>query len=123
MYEQYDIYLPYCGYDSWSSRHFVDIMKTSFGEQCMEPVIQGKKTLSLPMQQMGADLKAKLINYNDNPITRWCLSNTSVDIDKNGNIQPVKTSNSKLRIDGTAALLDAYTIYLKRQEEYMALIV
>ncbi len=122
MYEKYDIYLSYCGYDSWSSRHFVDIMKDSFGEECMRPVIQGKKTLSLPMQQMGADLKAKLINYNNNPITRWCLSNTSVDTDKNSNIQPVKTSNPRLRIDGTAALLDAYTIYLEKQEEYMSLV-
>ena len=122
FYEEHNIYLSYCGYDNWSARQFVDNMKNKFGEESMIPIIQGKKTLSLPMQQMGADLKAKRINYDNNPITRMCLINTSVDIDKNGNIQPMKTSNSKHRIDGTAAMLDAYAAYLEKQEEYMGLV-
>ena len=99
-----------------------DNMKFKFGEEPMIPVIQGKKTLSLPMQQMGADLKAKRINYGNNPITRWCLMNTSIDVDKNGNIQPVKTSNPRRRIDGTAAMLDAYVAYLEKQDEYMGMV-
>ncbi|MCX4275826.1 MAG: terminase large subunit [Candidatus Gastranaerophilales bacterium] len=122
FYEEYEIYLSYCGYDSWSARNFVDNMKFKFGEEPMIPVIQGKKTLSLPMQQMGADLKAKRINYGNNPITRWCLMNTSIDVDKNGNIQPVKTSNPRRRIDGTAAMLDAYVAYLEKQDEYMGMV-
>ncbi len=43
------------------------------------------------MENLGADLKKKHINYNNNPVTKWCLSNTIVDIDKNGNIQPDKS--------------------------------
>jgi len=61
------------------------------------------------MKKLGADLSSKKIIYNNNPITKWCLTNTSVDIDKNGNIQPVK-SNPKRRIDGLAAMLNAYVV-------------
>ena len=74
------------------------------------------------MQSLGADLKAKKIIYNNNPIDKWCLTNTSVDIDRNGNIQPHKGKNQRRRIDGTAALLDAYTILHNREPEYMAMV-
>lgn len=71
-----------------------------------------------PMHALGADLTKNKINYNNNPIDKWCLSNTSVDIDKNANIQPAKTSNQRRRIDGTAALLNAYTVLQDKLNEY-----
>ena len=74
------------------------------------------------MKSLGADLKAKRINYNNNPIDRWCLANTAVDEDRNGNIQPIKTTRSTRRIDGTAALLDAYVVLTDKMEEYQAMI-
>ena len=55
----YDIYLYKCGYDSWSASYFVEDMKNTFGAVVMEPVIQGKKTLSSPMKSLGADLEKK----------------------------------------------------------------
>ena len=118
--EKYDVYLSYVGYDGWSAKYWVDEMEDHFGKGVMIPVIQGKKTLSSPMHQMGADLEAKKIIYNDNPIDKWCLCNTSVDIDKNQNIQPCKTKNQRRRIDGTAALLDAYVILQEKREEYLS---
>ena len=118
--EKYDVYLSYVGYDGWSAKYWVDEMEDHFGKGVMMPVIQGKKTLSSPMHQLGADLEAKKIIYNDNPIDKWCLCNTSVDIDKNQNIQPCKTKNQRRRIDGTAALLDAYVILQEKREEYLS---
>ena len=97
-------------------------MASEFGKENMIPVIQGKKTLSIPMHNMGADIKSKLINYNNNPIDKWCLSNTSVDMDRNGNIQPAKGKSRLKRIDGTASLLDAYTILYNKESEYMSII-
>ncbi len=120
--ETYDIYPLYIGYDSWSATYWVEEMKNTFGKSVMVPVIQGKKTLSAPMKALGADLTSKLIIYNNNPIDKWCLTNTSYEEDKNGNIQPCKTSKSTRRIDGTAALLDAYTVWQDRLEEYQSLI-
>lgn len=90
--ENYDIYLNLIGYDAWSAAYFVEDMQDYFGKNTMVPVIQGKKTLSQPMKRMGADLENHLIIYNNNPVDKWCLCNTAVDIDKNDNIQPIKTS-------------------------------
>jgi phage terminase large subunit-like protein len=117
-----DIYIPWVGYDSWSATYWVEEMRGIFGKESMVPVIQGKKTLSGPMKQLERDLESKLINYNNNPVTKWCLANTAKEEDKNGNIQPVKTSKRTKRIDGMAALLNAYTVLQDRLDEYQSLI-
>lgn len=120
--EELDIYIFKVGYDNWSADYFVQDMKNRFGAEVMEPVIQGKKTLSSPMKDLGADICAKRINYNQNPILEWCLYNTSIDIDKNDNIQPCKGNDRTKRIDGLASLLDAYVVYENNMEEYMSII-
>lgn len=93
-------------YDSWSARYWVDEME-AYGFK-MVKCIQGAKTLSIPMELMGADLKAKKVNYNNNPVLKWCLTNTGIETDRNGNIVPIKNNGAKQRIDGTASLLDAW---------------
>lgn len=120
--EKYDIYINMIGYDSWSAAYFVEDMQEYFGKTAMIPIIQGKKTLSQPMKNLGADLENNLIVYNNNPVDKWCLCNTAVDIDRNDNIQPIKTSKPRRRIDGTAALLDAYVVLQNNYNEYMSLI-
>lgn len=117
-----DIYLPWIGYDSWSATYFVEEMKNYFGASAMEPVIQGKKTLSGPMKNLGADLAAKRINYNNSPILKWNLSNVVIDVDKNNNIQPSKGSNQRKRIDGFAGLLNAYVVLERHYEDYINMI-
>ena len=115
---EHGIYLPWIGYDSWSAKYWVGEMATYFGSAAMVPVIQGKKTLSGPMKKLGADLGSKLINYNNNPITKWCLTNTAVEIDKNNNIQPAKGTSQRRRIDGTAAMLNAYVVLQDKIADY-----
>ena len=115
---EHGIYIPWVGYDSWSAKYWVGEMATYFGSAAMVPVIQGKKTLSGPMKKLGADLGSKLINYNNNPITKWCLTNTAVEIDKNNNIQPAKGTSQRRRIDGTAAMLNAYVVLQDKIADY-----
>ena len=105
---------PY--YDSYSAKYWVDEM-TSEGFR-MERCIQGAKTLSLPMQMLGVDLQAKRVNYNNNPVLKWCLTNTGILTDRNGNIVPVKNQSPKQRIDGTASLLNAYVGLYEHYSEY-----
>ena len=119
---QHDIYLYKVGYDSWSAKYFVQNMQDVFGETVMQPVIQGKKTLSGPMKSLAADLEAKAINYGNNPVLKWCMANVCIDIDRNGNIQPTKGISPKHRIDGFASLLDAYVVYCSEKEAYENLI-
>lgn len=120
--DKYDIYLFKGGYDSWSATYYVKDLQHRYGEKTFEPVIQGKKTLSSPMHSLAADLKAKRVNYGNDPIMKWCLSNTTVDVDRNGNIQPDKGHNRRKRIDGLAALLDAYVVRDRYLDEYLNVI-
>lgn len=122
MQNEYDVYIPWIGYDSWSARYWVEEMNGYFGQDAMIPVIQGKRTLSAPMKMLGANLSSKIINYGNNPITKWCLSNTSVEVDKNDNIQPHKGSNQRRRIDGTAAMLNAFVVMRDKDQDYLNLI-
>ena len=117
-----DIYIYKIGYDSWNSKYIIDELEQNFGKDVTEPVIQGKKTMSSPMKTFAADLESKRINYNNNPILKWNLSNAAIDVDKNNNISLVKTSNSRRRIDGVASLLDAYIALERHYEDYSNMI-
>lgn len=117
-----DIYIYKIGYDSWNSQYIIDELQQNFGKESTEPVIQGKKTMSSPMKNMAADLAAKKINYNNNPILKWNLSNAAIDVDKNDNIQLCKTSKATRRIDGVASLIDAYVCLERNYENYINLI-
>lgn len=119
---EYDIYLNIVGYDSWSAEMWANKMKQTFGEKTMHPVIQGKKTLSNPMKMLAKDFEAHRIIYNNNGLLKWCIANTSVDEDKNGNIQPIKNRRATQRIDGLAALLDAYTVLQDNLDDYLSVI-
>ena len=84
----------------------------------LEQVAQGPFTWSQPMREMGAALAAKQVNYNDNPILKWCLTNTAKKESGLNNIQPVKITD-KRRIDGMVSLLNAWVVYVKYFDDYM----
>lgn len=117
--DKYGIYTLWVGYDKWNAQYWTEEMKNNAFN--MESVVQGAITMSAPMKLLAAELEAKKINYNNNPILKWCLTNTQIEIDKNENIRPVKGKNSKQRIDGTVSLVDAYVIYQNHYEDYMAM--
>ena len=106
----------YVGYDSWNAEYW-KIEMAGLGFNMVE-VRQGAKTMSTPMKNMKADLIDKKINYNNNPILKWCLSNTTIKMDSNENIQPDK-EKSRQRIDGAVSLIDAYCIFVDKQQEYL----
>lgn len=118
-----DLFILYIGYDSW---HIDDSLlqefKNEFGEKSMIRVPQGVISCSQPMKDLKADLQANKIVYNDNPIDKWCFFNSVAKTDINGNIQLVKTTDSRNRIDGTAALIDGYKVLQDKMLEYQSLI-
>lgn len=119
--QKYNLCMTWCGYDPWQAPYWCDDMVANVGK-VMEEVRQGVYTLSNPMKELGAELRAHHIVYQDNPIMKWCLSNVAITTDKNLNIQPMKANNQRRRIDGFAALLDAYVVYTRHLEEYMSLV-
>lgn len=117
MVEKYDVTPAWIYYDPYSAAYWVQEMQSNGFN--MVKCYQGTKTLSLPMQQLGADLAAKKVNYNANPLLLWCITNTGVKTDVNGNIQPIKATSPKYRIDGLASLLDSYVGLLDHYNEYL----
>lgn len=116
MRDEYKIDPYKIGYDRALSGYWTDEME-GYGFT-MEAVAQGPFTWSQPMREMGAALEDKLVNYNDNPILIWCLSNTAVKKSGINNIQPIKITEAR-RIDGSVSLLNAWVIYVRDFEDYM----
>ena len=116
MREQYKIDCWKCGYDRALAGYWVDEM-TANGFT-MDKVIQGTYTFSQPMRELGAALQDKLVSYNNNPVLKWCLSNTGKKEQGLNNIMPVKISE-KRRIDGMVSLLNAWVVYVRDYEDYM----
>ena len=114
--QENDLRPLWVGYDSWNAQFWCDDMKEQGFD--MVEVRQGYKTESAPLKQMKADLIDKKINYDNNPILKWNLSNIVVKVDENENIMLSK-EKAKQRIDGAASLMDAYVIYINKQQEYL----
>jgi len=117
--EKYDIRPLWVCYDRALSGYWVPEME-GYGFD-MEKIAQGPFTWSQPMKEMGAAFTDHLVNYNNNPILRWCLSNTAQkSLNKDGieTIQPVKIQQNR-RIDGMVSLLNAWVGYVRHFDEYM----
>ena len=116
MREEHNVYPLWIGYDSWGSQYWRDEMKQNGFN--LEEVRQGAQTMSQPMKELASEFKIKRINYDNNPILKWCLTNTQIKQDDNDNIRPVKGKNAKQRIDGAVSLIDAYVVYINHREDY-----
>ena len=110
LYADYGIRIIKCGYDQRFAKDFLQKMDF-YGFEC-EMVYQNKLTLSSPMKLAEADFKDQLINYNENPVDRWCFGNASMEIDSLGNVMAVKINNqAQRRIDGAVTLIILYEMY------------
>ena len=119
MVTRYDIRPLWVSYDRALSGYWVPEME-EYGFD-MEKCAQGAFTWSQPMKEMGAAFHEHIVNYNNNPVLRWCLTNTAAkSLNKDGieSIQPVKIQQN-MRIDGMVSLLNAWVAYVKHFDEYM----
>ncbi len=122
MVREYNIRPLWIGYDAALSGYWREEMD-AYGFQ-MEKIRQGPFTWTYPMKELGGMFEEKRIVYQNNPMLRWCLSNTGKkSLNKDGieSIQPVKVS-TKRRIDGTVSLLNAYTCFKNHEEEYLSFV-
>lgn len=119
MIDDYDIRPLWVGYDPWNSQYWVKEMEDMGFE--MEKIRQGVYTLSEPMKQLEADIRNHALNYDNNPIIKWCLANTQAKVDVNGNIQPSKLNSRLKRIDGTVATIIAYATLSRYKLDYEAM--
>lgn len=116
--KEYGLRLYKCGYDQRFAKEWTKRMDDWQFEY--EMILQNRFVMSSPMRLVEADIKSQLINFNDNPIDKWCLKNTSVQIWDTGHMMPVKIKgDSAHRIDGAVALIILYEVYRRYKSEFI----
>lgn len=119
--KEYDLKPFKSGFDNRFAKDFQNRYVDIFGDKLTINIPQDFKVLDNPMRTLEADMKDGLINYQDNPICRWCFRNTGIILDKMGRIMPVKIDTNK-RIDGTASKIIAYATLEWFRSEFMSLV-
>lgn len=122
LYEEYGLMPFKSGYDNRFAKDYLKKFEEYFGKDSeLLNVPQDHKCLNNPMRRLEADLRSKLVNYNNLHGDFWCYKNTAMDIDKIGRVKPCKMHKTK-RIDGTSASLCCYAVYEWSKSEFLSLI-
>lgn len=122
LYQEYGL-IPYkSGYDNRFAKDYIKRFAEYFGEDSEAINIpQDAKCLNNPMRRLEADLRSKLVNYNNCYGDFWCFRNTGIKVDKLERVQPCKMHKTK-RIDGTASALCCYAVFEWNRSEFLTLI-
>lgn len=124
LYEEYEIKLYKCGYDQRFAKDWLNRMSDLGWDKANEDVVmilQNAQTLSNAMKLCEADFKHQLINFNDNPVDKWCLKNAGIKVDDKGQCICVKQEIAK-RIDGAVTFVILYEMYRRYRTEYKQMI-
>jgi len=120
LYLEYGIKLYKCGYDQRFAKEWLKQMeiygwyKGEDGE--IEMVLQNAETLNNAILLCEADFKSQYINYNENPVDRWCLKNACVKVNEKRQSLIVKTDNAH-KIDGAVTLVSLYEMYRRYRSD------
>lgn len=119
--KEYDLKPFKSGYDNRFAKDFQNKYLEIFGDKITVNIPQDFRVINNPMRTLEADMRDKLVIYQNNPVCRWCFCNTGIALDKLGRIMPAKMETSK-RIDGTVAKIIAYATLEWHRSEFMSLI-
>ena len=122
--KEFGVKLYKCGYDQRFSKDWIKRMEEygwtkQYGE--LELVMQNSETLNNAIHLVEADLKAKLINYNENPVDRWCFKNSCLKMNDKRQALVIKTENAK-KIDGSVTLVSLYEMYRRYRSDFKKLV-
>lgn len=118
LFKTYGIRVFMSGYDQRYAKEFLKRMD-EYGFD-YEMIYQNRFVMSNPMKLVEADLKAQLINYNNNPVDAWCLGNAAMEMDNVGNVMCVKVNGQRSkRIDGAVSLIILYEVYRRYRSEFL----
>jgi phage terminase large subunit-like protein len=113
-----------CGYDQKFAKDWLRRMEEynwtrQYGD--VEMVLQNAQTLNNALLLVEADFKAHYINYNNNPVDRWCLQNSCLKVNDLRQALIVKTEGAK-KIDGSVTLVSLYEMFRRYRSDYKKLI-
>lgn len=124
LYKEYDIKLWKCGYDQRFARDWLTRMEYyGWSRQSNDVVmiLQNAQTLSNAIKLLEADFSHHLVNFNDNPVDKWCLQNACLKVNDLQQCLIVKSEPSK-RIDGAVCKSILYEMYRQNRTEWQQMI-
>ena len=121
--KNYNITLYKCGYDQRFAKTWIQAMEeygwtVKFGE--LEMVLQNAETLHSATMLVESELKARHINYNENPVDRWCFANTCLQMNNRMQALCVKTEKAK-KIDGSVTLVSLFEMFRRYKNDMIRL--
>lgn len=111
---QYDVRCV--GYDAYNAREFIERWGTDNGSHCVEKVIQGRKTESVPLGEIKILAEERRLLF-DEELMAFTMGNCIALEDTNGNRMLMKRRRDQ-KIDSVSALLDAYIAYKLHKDEF-----
>lgn len=122
--KEHGITLYKCGYDQRFAKDFLRQMEEygwSKKYEDVEMILQNAQTLNNAILLVESELKKQLINYNENPVDRWCFKNSCLKVNELRQALVIKVDNAH-KIDGTVTLVSLYEMYRRHRSEYRKLI-
>lgn len=111
---QYDVRCV--GYDAYNAREFIERWETDNGSHCVERVIQGRKTESVPLGEIKILAEERRLLF-DEELMAFTMGNCIALEDTNGNRMLMKRRRDQ-KIDSVSAMLDAYISYKLHKDEF-----
>ena len=97
------------GYDPYNAKSFVERWEQENGPYCIEKVIQGARTESVPLGELKKLAEDRMLLFDEELMT-FTMGNCITLEDTNGNRKLYKRRQDH-KIDAVAAMMDAYVAY------------
>lgn len=104
------------GYDPYNAKVFVEKYEMDYGPFCIEKVIQGAKTESVPLGEIKTLSEERMLIF-DEILMSYTMGHAITMLDTNGNRKLVKRRKDE-KIDNVSALMDAYIAWKANKEAF-----
>lgn len=104
------------GFDPYNAKEFVARWETENGPFCIEKVIQGARTESVPLGELKKLAEERLLLFDEELMT-FAMGNCITLEDTNGNRKLLKKRYDQ-KIDAVSAMMDAYVAYKVNKDAF-----
>lgn len=104
------------GYDPYNAKGFIERWANENGPYGIEKVIQGAKTESVPLGELKKLAESRRLIF-DQDLMSFCMGNSIVLTDNNGNRKLAKLRNDQ-KIDSVAGMMDALVAYKIHKDNF-----
>ena len=126
LYTNYHLKLYKVGYDQKFALDWLKSMEDPYGwtrkgdDADLVLIMQNAQTLSAAINLCETEFTKHLVQYGNNPVDRWCLSNAGLKVDWNGSLI-IKKEKEK-RIDGAVTYAILFETLRRYRSDFLKLV-